>query len=177
MHLPLFVAVLVALPPQGGTSSTPSPAPPTTAPSGIELRVGIRTRGATPGAAALEIDRLLAALHDSLKGQHFSDSTVGVMLRSITPSPTSPDHPVVGFDATLRLILAPREMPRLPKLLELLAATGGDEVTEIQFGEGAPGIGAALSDAVHASTASRSTGGKLGAIALFLLAVRREVRP
>ena len=177
MHLPLFVAVVVALPPQGATSSPPSPAPPVTAPSGIELRVGIRTRGATPGAAALEIDRLLAALHDSLKGQRFADSTVGVALRSITPSPTSADHPVAGFDASLRLTLAPRELPRLPKLLELLAATGGDEVTEIQFGDGAPAVGVALTDAVHASTASRSAGGKLGAIALFLLAVRREVKP
>jgi uncharacterized protein YggE len=176
MHLPLFVAVSIVLPPQGGTPSTPST--PAATPSGIELRVGIRTRGATPGAAALEIDRLLAALHDSLKGQHFSDSTVGVALRSITPSATTAEHPVAGFDASLRLTVAPRELPRLPKVLEILAAAGGDEVTGIQFGDGdASVLNATLTDAVHASTASRSAGGKLGAITLFLLAVRREVRP
>lgn len=176
MHLPLFIAALASLPPQSGPPATPST--PAAAPSGVELRVGIRTRGPTPGAAALEIDRLLAAFRDSLKSQHFSDSTVGMALRSITPSPTTPDHPVGGFDASLRLTVAPHELPRLPKLLEILSAAGGDEVTEIQFGNGdAAVLGATLTDAVHANTASRSAGGKLGAIALFLLAVRREVRP
>jgi len=184
MHLTLFALALVALP-----STTPAQVEPTAVsaiPAGLlaghlEIRLGFRARGPTPSGAALEVGSLLAALRDSLRGRRFGDSAVQMALRSLAPAPVKTDS-ATGYDATIALTVGATELPRLPELLATLAAAGPVAVSDVQvkLEPTPPPYAALLAQAVAASEQERLTlpaiGGKIGTIALIILAIRRELR-
>ena len=184
MHLTLFALAFALLPhpplPQVEPAAT-LPHPAGLRAGHLEIRLGFRARGPTASGAAVEVGRLLGALRDSLRGEQFADSAVGIALRSLTPAP-SPGDSASAFDATISLAVVPSELPRLPELLATLAKAGPVEVSDVQvkLGPDPAPYAALLAQAVAESERARLTipsiGGKVGTIALVILAIRRELR-
>ena len=186
MNLSLFALALVSLhpvvvaPPQEDTPVVAAPSASARLPGHLEIRIDFRARGPTASAAALEVSTLLATLRDSLRDRRFGDSSLQLGLRALTPAPNPRNDPEQAFDAAITLTLGAGELPRLPELLAALTAAGPVAVSDVQvkFDQDPLPYAGLLAQAVAASEQQRlslpSIGGKVGTIALILLAIRRE---
>jgi hypothetical protein len=185
MHLSLFAIAVAVLPhpptpqvePRSATSDLASPL----LAGHLEIRLRFRARGPTPSGAALEVGTLLTVLRDSLRGRQFGDPSTQLALRSLVPAASQTDS-VGGFDATISLTVGATELPRLAELFGALAAAGPVSVSDVQV-KVEPGpvpyaalLALATGQEDREPSALPSIGGKVGTIALILLAIRRELR-
>ena len=170
--LALSLAPQVAQPP-------PAPAPADSAahhPAGrLVIRLGLRTRSPSPANAALTFSRLLGDLRDSLGRSHAVDSALPIELRSLLPSPNGKE-----YDLSLTVTLGPDALPQFVQVLDRLAA-GPVTVTDLRFDADGlvTGLAGQMLRAVADSAGPPSAGrtlGRLGQLALLVLAIRREVR-
>ena len=174
LGLILFQTPHVAQPPPPALQA----APESTAhrPTGrLAVRLGLRTRGPSPANAALTFSRLLGDLRDSLGRSHAVDSALPIELRSLLPAPNGKE-----YDLSLTVGIGPEALPDLLRVLDHLAA-GPVTVTDLRFGaEGdltalAGEMLQAVADSAGPPSAGRTLG-RLGELALLVLAIRREVR-
>ncbi len=188
MQLALFALALVSLP------ATPTPqtpveprSPPVVAaeverpPGRLAIRLGLRTRGPSPANAALTFSRLLGDLRDSLGRSRTVDSALAIEIRSLLPTASAADRTGKEYELSLALTLGPDALPRFIQILDHLAS-GRVTVTDLRLGaEGeltelaAQMLQAAADSGVGPPSGGRMVG-RLGRLALLLLAIRREVR-
>lgn len=168
MYPALFALTLVIAPPLVQQSpatapSTPTPPPVARPPTGVELRLGLRTSAPTATAAFTAVGAVISGLRDSLRARHVADSAVRIDLRTFA---VSADHASQVATATVAVTVAPSELSNLPQILEVMQRSGSVVL---------PGTEAAATDSSPAA-AGHSTVGRLSAIALLLLQIRREVK-
>lgn len=188
MHLTLFaLAVLVAPAPQ--VVQPPPQAPPADATEAtsvssaprLTIRLGLRTRSPGPANAALSFSRLLGDLRDSMHRSRPADSALAIAIRSLLPTASPEDRRGKEYEVTMALTIGPDALPQLVQVLDRLA-TGNVTVSDLSIGaEGtlsglAQQMLVAATDTVSAHPPGGSTVGRLGRLALLLLAIRREVR-
>lgn len=170
MYPALFALTLAILPPLpqqapvAAPATAPAPPPVARPPTGVELRLGVRTTASTSTAALTAVGGVMAGLRDSLRARHVADSALAIDLRSFT---VAGDPSAQMATASIAVIVAPSELPRLPQILEVMQRTGAVVLP------GAEGVAADTSPSVRGSSAV----GRLGAIALLLLQIKREVKP
>ena len=189
MHLPLFALALVSLPATPAPQTPVEPrSPPVVAaeverpPGRLAIHLGLRTRGPSPANAALTFSRLLGDLRDSLGRAHTSDSTVAIEIRSLLPTTSGAEHGAKEYELSLSLKLGPDALPAFLQVLDHLAS-GTVTVSDLRLS--ADGELSALADQMLRTVADSGGGsggaertiGRLGRLALLLLAIRREVRP
>ena len=188
MQLPLFALALVSLP-ASPIPQTPveSRSPPVVAgevarpPARLAIHLGLRTRGPSPANAALTFSRLLGDLRDSLGRSHTTDSTLAIEIRSLLPTASAADHRGKEYELSLSLKLGPDALPTFLQVLDHLAS-GTVTVSDLRLS--ADGALSELADQMLHTVADSGGGGggaghtvgRLGRLALLLLAIRREVR-
>ena len=162
MQLALFALALVSLP------ATPTPQTP------VEPR-------SPPVVAALTFSRLLGDLRDSLGRSRTVDSALAIEIRSLLPTASAADRTGKEYELSLALTLGPDALPRFIQILDHLAS-GKVKVSDLRLSaEGeltdlADQMLRVVADSGGAPPTGRGTVGRLGRIALILLAIRREVR-
>jgi hypothetical protein len=188
MHLTLFTLALVSLPvtlsPQ--TPVEPRSPPVVTGeverpPGRLAVHLTLRTRGATPANAALTFSRLLGDLRDSVGRSHAADSTLAIEIRSLLATANPDQHGGKEYELTLALKLGPDALPTFLQVLDHLAS-GTVTVSDLRLS--ADGDLSELADQMLQTVADSGGGGggagrtvgRLGRLALLLLAIRREVR-
>ena len=175
-----FFALVFALP-SAAQVAQPPPAPAPTqsvAPhhaGRLVVQLGLRTRGPSPANAALTFSRLLGDLRDSLGRSRAVDSALPIELRSLLPAPSGKE-----YDLSLTVTLGPDALPQFLQVLDHLAS-GPVRVTDLRFGADGDltGLAGQMLQAVGDSAGPPSAGralGRLGELALLVLAIRREVR-
>ncbi|HET7042729.1 MAG TPA: hypothetical protein VFI13_11945 [Gemmatimonadales bacterium] len=179
MPLTLSVFILAfSLGPQVAQPA-PTPVPAESAarhPAGrLVIRLGLRTRSPSPANAALTFSRLLGDLRDSLGRSRTVDSALPMELRSLLPAPNGKE-----YDLSLTVTLGPEALPQFVQVLDHLAS-GPVRVTDLRFDTDGlvTGLAGRMLQAVADSTGPPSAGrtlGRLGQLALLVLAIRREVR-
>ena len=188
MHLTLFalalavspVAQVVQPPPQAPPETVTTPVAIPTDAGRLSIRLGLRTRGVTPANAALTFSRLLGDLRDSLHRTRAGDPPLPIAIKSLLPTSTVEDRQGKEYELSLSLTLGPDALPQLLQVLDKLAS-GTVSVSDLRIGaEGelsalADQMLRAVADTGAAPPSTGSTLGKLGRIALILLAIRREV--
>ncbi|HEU4569403.1 MAG TPA: SIMPL domain-containing protein [Gemmatimonadales bacterium] len=186
MPLPLFAFALVALPlPAPVQQSPPAPVPEVAAapssarPRGhLEIELTLRPRARSAAEAVTELDRMFRGARDSLRGEALEDSTLTIALRSLTPGHDSTGE---SFSAAVTLTLGVTALPRLSELLAVLAAAGMSEVSAVRVEPdlsppaALETLAEALATVERVRTPRRSLGGRLGALAMLVLALRAEL--
>jgi len=186
MRLTLLVAAAatLAITPLAGQYAVPDPKAPmvtangsgevSRAPDFVEVSVGLLTRGSSPGGTAAELDKLLGAVRDTLRGRGLPDSAVLVGIRTIEPQRTYPAREITGYTAGVSLKVTLRDLPRLGQLLDALAGAGATEIPQVRFKSDheEEAFQAALAKAVDEATrraqaAARAAGGRLGPLVLI----------
>ena len=188
MHLTLFALALVSLPASPIPQTTVEPrSPPVVAeeverpPGRLEVRLGLRTRGPSPANAALTFSRLLGDLRDSIGRSHTADTALAIEIRSLQPTASAGGHSDKEYELSLSLKLGPDALPTFLQVLDHLAS-GTVTVSDLRLS--ADGELSALADQILQAVADSGGGGggagrtvgRLGRLALLLLAIRREVR-
>jgi hypothetical protein len=187
MHLTLFALALASLPVALSPQTPVEPrSPPVLAgeverpPGRLAIRLGLRTRGPSPANAALTFSRLLGDLRDSLGRSHTTDSTLAIEIRSLLPTTSTTDHGTKEYELSLSLELGPDALPTFLQVLDHLAS-GTVTVSDLRLS--ADGDLSGLADRMLRTVADSERGGgagrtvgRLGRLALILLAIRREVR-
>lgn len=166
MYPVLFALALVVAPPltqQPPVVPTPTPPPVARPPTGVELRLGVRTAAPTATAAFTAVGAVMTGLRDSLRARHIADSALAIDLRSFA---VTADQASQVATASIAVTVAPSELPKLPQILEVLQRSG----SVVLPGSEAPQVDPA------ATTSGSSTVSRLGAIALLLLQIKREVK-
>ena len=143
-------------------------------PDFVVIRVGLITRGSSPGGAATDLDRLMVVVRDSLRARGLPDSSIVVGVREITPQGTGADQPITGYTAGVSLNVSLRELAKLGQVLDALAAAGASELPEVKYKSDHEdsAYAAALAKAVanatmRAEAAARAAGGRLGPITMM----------
>jgi hypothetical protein len=188
MHLMLFALALVS-PPVTPIPQTPVEprSPPVVAaeverpPGRLAIHLGLRTRGPSPANAALTFSRLLGDLRDSISRSHTADSALAIEIRSLLPTAGGAEHGAKEYELTLSLKLGPDALPTFLQVLDHLAS-GTVTVSDLRLS--ADGDLSELADQMLHTVADSGGGGgsagrtvgRLGRLALILLAIRREVR-
>lgn len=179
-------ALVLTIGPQ--VAQPPPPAAPATAESTaphraghLVVQLGLRTRGPSPANAALTFSRLLGDLRDSLGRSRAVDSALPIELRSLLPTSSATDARGKEYELSLAVTLGPDALPQFLQVLDHLAS-GPVTVTDLHFGADGElgGLAGQVLQAVSDSGPPRSGGGtigRLGRLALLILAIRREVRP
>ena len=186
MHLTLFTLALLSLPAAASPQTPVEPrSPPVVAgegghPSGrLAIRLGLRTRGPSPANAALTYSTLLGDLRDSLGRSNRSDSSLAIEIRSLLPTASGAEHGAKEYELSLAITLGPDALPQFLQVVDHLAS-GGVSVSDLRLS--ADGELSDLADRMLRTVSDSGGGGaartvgKLGRLALILLAIRREVR-
>lgn len=184
MHQTLFALVFTLLPAAQVAQPPPAPAPAAAvaphAAARLVLHLGLRTRGPSPANAALTFSRLLGDLRDSLGRSHAVDSALPIEIRSLLPTASRADGRGKEYELSLSVTLGPDALPQFLQVLDHLAA-GPVTVTDLRLGADGEvtGLAGEMLQAVTDSAGPHSGGGtvgRIGRLALLLLAIRREVR-
>lgn len=178
LAITLLPAAQVAQPPPAQAPAESLAAPPA---GQLAIRLGLRTRGPSPANAALAFSRLLGDLRDSLGRPRSTDSTLAIEIRSLLPTTARTDRRGKEYELSLAVTLGPDALTRFLQVLDHLAS---GSVTVTDFRLGAEGESTDLADQILQAVADSGTGapaasatmGRLGRLALLLLAIRREVR-
>lgn len=184
MRVLMFAAVLASGLPAAAAAQfvSPDPRAPMVVASGTaEVRrppdlavitVGLLARGSSPGGTAAELDRLLAAVRDTLRVHGLADSTV-IGVREIEPQRTYPAREITGYTAGVSLKISLRELGKLGQLLDALAGAGATEIPEVKYKSDREteaydeAVTKAIADATRRAQASaRAAGGRLGSVVL-----------
>ncbi|MEO6067646.1 MAG: hypothetical protein ABIQ41_06665 [Gemmatimonadales bacterium] len=185
MHLSLFALAITILPAAQVAQPPPAPAPTESVvvrPAGrLAIRLGLRTRGPSPANAALTFSRLLGDLRDSLGRSRAADPALPIEIRSLLPTASEGDRRGKEYELSLALTLGPDALPTFLQVLDHLAS-GSVTVSDLRLG--AEGELTELADQMLQAAADSGTGppavggtiGRLGRLALLLLAIRKEVR-
>ena len=188
MQLPLFALALVSLPvtPTPQTPVEPRSPPVVAAeverpPGRLAIHLTLRTRGPSPANAALTFSRLLGDLRDSLGRSRATVSTLAIEINSLLPTASPADRGGKEYELSLSLKLGPDALPTFLQVLDHLAS---GTVTLSNLRLSADGDLSDLADQMLRTVADAGAGprgagrtvGRLGRLALLLVAIRREVR-
>ncbi len=179
MHQTLFALVFALLPAAQAAQPPPVAAPAEEvaprAAGHLVVHLGLRTRGPSPANAALTFSRLLGDLRDSLGRSRAVDSALPIELHSLLPAANGKE-----YDLSLTVTLGPDALPQFVQVLDHLAS-GSVTVTDLRFDTDGlvTGLAGRMLQAAADSAGPPSAGrtlGRLGQLALLVLAIRREVR-
>ena len=188
MHLTLFALALVS-PPVTPTPQTPVEprSPPVVAaeverpPGRLALHLTLRTRGPSPANAALTFSRLLGDLRDSLYRSRAGDPPPPIEIKSLLPTGAGDDRKGKEYELSLSLTLGPEALPQFLQVLDHLAS-GAVSVSDLRLtAEGeltnlADQMLRTVADSGGGGRGPGATVGRLGRLALLLLAIRRDLR-
>jgi hypothetical protein len=150
-------------------------------PGRLAVHLTLRTRGPSPANAALAFSRLLGDLRDSIGRSRSPDSALGIEIRSLLPTANPDQRGGKEYELSLSLKLGPDALPTFLQVLDHLAS-GTVTVSDLRLS--ADGDLSALADQMLQTVTDSGAGGggagrtigRLGRLALILLAIRREVR-